>query len=319
MKVLHLCNTFFEQELKTNLLKPLEQHFRSHKVISQLQFLPLLYANPNDSIGVSDLPDELSDPRLVKLDEVGPTDKIETWGPSLSVARWAEERNIPYPLNWDLVREINSKAFSFTQSPKLLGAELLHSETELKSWIDRTPGPKVVKTCYGTAGRGHFHIGSKPLPNEFPLIGEPWVERTFDFSTQWNDGRLLGATPFENDSRGTYKRTFAGPGLFTTYQWALDQHLEIATPLVQQICKMGYRGNLGIDAFVYRSQNREHLHPVVEINARKTMSWVALQIQQNQHPDQILEFSFTKGGEGPLPQKILGKILPHQIVMKFCI
>src|SRR5690606_20489751 len=109
---------------------------------------------------------------------------------------------------WEVVQEINSKLFSFTHSPKLAFAKLIYNREELLDWVHSTPGPKVLKTLYGTAGRGHLHIKAnqtfvKQLYN-YPLIGEPWVERVFDFSTQWEDGKLLGTTLFENEANGTY-------------------------------------------------------------------------------------------------------------------
>lgn len=310
MKVLHICNTFFESEVEQNTFKPLQSRFQSHPIVLQLQFLPLLYASEDDAIGVTDLP-ENPDPRLFLLDSPPAAQRIETWGPSLSIDRWAQDHKIPYHLpDWSLVREINSKAFSFTHSPKLPGASLLHNREEVDQWIRLTPGPKVLKTCYGTAGQGHYHIGQGPLPTHYPLIGEPWVERLFDFSTQWDQGQLLGATPFLNDPNGTYKSTLVSP--FKSFSWALEKHLDIAQPLVQQIVNLGYSGNLGIDAFVYRFQNQTHLHPIVEINARKTMSWVALQVQKK-HPEKALEFSFAQNNSGLLPQKIREKSFKRQI------
>jgi hypothetical protein len=68
---------------------------------------------------------------------------------------------------------------------------------------------------------------------------------------------------------------------------------------------MGFFGNLGVDAFVYRHQGKLFVRSLVEINLRKTMSWVALCFQKNYFPDQAIRFSFEKGeNQGPLPQKL---------------
>lgn len=323
MSLIHVCNTFFERELETSSPsspssnRPLAEWMRSHAIILQLQFLPLLYASKDDRILVSDLPDN-PDPRLVLLDHfpLGQIpDQISDWGPSLAIQACSRcSYLIP---NWEAVRQINSKIFSFLESPRLPGAALLENEKEAAAWIEKTPGPKVLKTAFGTAGNGHFHIGHSSrlisfLETQFkqglPIIGEPWVDRLFDFSTQWKDGILLGATVFENESNGTYKGTIAGPveKIFGPYLWALEEHLAAAKPLIEKIKAKGFTGNLGVDAYVYKS-DKQRLQPIVEINGRKTMSWVALQIQQKKSPSNSLRLNFSRSNTGLLPSELTVK------------
>ncbi len=315
MSLLHICNTFFERELESpSLKKSLCEWMRSHPIVLQLQFLPLLYADPDDRILVSDLPPQ-PDPRLSLLggpDE--PLGAIADWGPSLAIESWAKGRKLPYTTpSWDTVRTVNSKLFSFLESPRLPHAALIKNEKEAEDWIEKTPGPKVLKTLFGTAGTGHFHIGRSENLRSFlaaqfnqalPVIAEPWVERLFDFSTQWKDGHLLGATVFENEPNGTYKGTLAGPPeqIFGSYLWALEEHLAIARPLIKKIQTKGFFGHLGIDAYVYKS-DKPRLQPIVEINGRKTMSWAAMQIQQKT-PDLPLRFHYSKSNSGLLPQEL---------------
>lgn len=319
MSPAHLCNTFFENELESQTKRPLAAWLRSHPVVQQLQFLPLLYAEEQDFILVSDLPEQ-PDPRLRLLDEAPEGIELETWGFSRAIADWAASRGISYEApDWELVRKVNSKIFSFCESPQLPGAALLHTAAEATAWIEKTPGPKVLKSPFGTAGAGHFHVGQgeglmKFLNRQFslklPVIGEPWVERRLDFSTQWKDGKLLGTTAFENDPEGTYRSTLAGVCAMSGFEWALEKHLEAAGPLVEKIFRMGYRGHLGVDAFVY-GENR--VHPVVEINGRKTMSWAALEIQRKKYADRTLRFTYGPGKEGGLPQSLGGKPFSRQI------
>lgn len=292
MSRLHICNTFFERELETSAKKSLFDWMHAHPPILQLQFLPLLYAAPDDQILVTALP-ENPDPRLCLTPQSLP---IEHWGPSLAIAAWAQKHRIPYTIpDWEIVRKINSKVFSFTESPKLPGAKLLNSQEEITEWIHTTPGEKILKTPFGTAGTGHLKPNVKRLYIT-PLIGEPWVERVLDFSTQWEKGQLIGVTVFENEPNGTYKGTYVGD----VESWALEEHLAAAGPLVRKIVDLGYSGNLGIDAFIYLWEGKKRVHPVVEINARKTMSWVALQM-----PSKSLYY--TKRSDGLLPSR-LGKV-----------
>jgi hypothetical protein len=313
MSQLHICNTFFERELETQQWKPLLAWLRSHPIILQLQFLPLLYAGPNDHILVSDLPDN-PDPRLCLTPPPHIT-HINHWGPSPAIATFAKAHNIPYDiLAPNLLCDINSKIFSFLHSPRLPHAALLQTPAEIAAWIEATPDPKVLKTPFGTAANGHFHIAKCKTQNAElkgtetvfgdtgsnvkrlyipPLIGEPWVHRLQDFSTQWYNGTLLDVTVFENESNGTYKGTFAG----TVEPWALDEHLAVAKPLVDKICQLGYTGHLGIDSFIYLWEGEKRIHPIVEINARKTMSWVALQMPKKQ-------LYYTQSTTGLLPGQL---------------
>ncbi len=294
---LHICNTFFEKELETRDKKPLAEWIRSHPVVMQLQFLPLLYAGPNDPILVSDLPRD-PDPRLC-LEPPPGTTHIEHWGPSEAIARWAKSHHIPYTIPpWNVVQKVNSKIFSFTESPPLPGAALLETGQEITQWIAKTPGPKVLKTPFGTAGRGHVLNPNVKRLYIGPLIGEPWVERLQDFSTQWKDGALLGVTVFENEPNGTYRGTFEA----SVETWALEEHLAVAKPLIEKIAKLGYSGYVGIDSFIYLWEGKKRVHPIVEINARKTMSWVALQM-----PQKRLYFTHIQDGLLPNQLSVRGK------------
>lgn len=270
---------------------------RSHPIVMQLQFLPILYAAPDDRILVSDLP-ENPDPRLCSIDNPPKGYSIDEWGPSIAIASWAKRNGIPYNFtNWEIVRKINSKIFSFEESPKLPGAKCLNTQEEIEDWLKTTRGPKVLKTPFGTAGSGHIklpQLDSTPrVPNRGPMVGEPWVERVLDFSTQWLDGKLLGTTLFENEASGAYKGTYVG----SVESWAFDEHLKVAGPLIEKIGKLGYSGHVGIDAFIYLWEGEKRVHPVVEINARKTMSWVALQTAEKR-------LYYTRRTTGLLPKKI---------------
>lgn len=300
MSRLHICNTFFEKELEMGGERPLEEWLRSHPIILQLQFMPLLYAAKEDVIAVSDLPVK-PDPRLCLLSEAPKGLPIEHWGPSRAIQAWAKERGLEYEIpDWARIQKINSKIFSFSESPKLPGAKILSSKEELEEWMQKTAGPKVLKTPFGTAGKGHRLIdGSSPVKFKGPVIAEPWVERVLDFSTQWKNKKLIGVTVFENEANGTYRRTINRE----VEKWALDEHLKVASALIE---KIGYLDHIGIDAFIYLCHGEKCVHPVVEINARKTMSWVALQT-----PNQCL--SYTQSETGALPSSLRDIHFPRNI------
>lgn len=51
------------------------------------------------------------------------------------------------------------------------------------------------------------------------------------------------------------------------------------------------------------------LHPIVEINLRKTMGWLALKLQKN--------LSYQKGGEGLLPSHLEKTTFPKQLKLLY--
>jgi hypothetical protein len=291
MPSLHICNTFFEQELEAAQMRPLKNWLCSNPQIEQLQSLPLLFAGPEDKVLVTHLP---TDARHCHIDKP-PNLPIVDWGASGAIAQYAKKHGLSYAHpNLDLVRQIQSKSFAFQCHP-LPGAALLYTPQEVSTWMEKTPGPKVLKRVLGFAGRGHFFSGNLDsfLAREFsqnrPVLGEPWLSRTLDFSSQWEVGetvQLIGVTQFEASQRGTYLATLP---VEERYRHFIDRHLEVAWPIVQKIQKMGFFGSLGIDAFVY---GNGQVHPIVEVNARKTMGRVALEIQKYRGP---VRMSFTRG------------------------
>jgi hypothetical protein len=307
MSFLHIVNTNFEAELAQEAAPPLIASIQSHPIFMQLQFLPMLYADPKDGIGVTHAPDpSFTRPQWHLLKERKlPYQSIESWGASRSIQAWAQRHEIPYEMPpWDVVKQVNSKAFSFSESPQLPDSALIETFDELEKWDRQTVGPKVLKTCFGVSGKGHLFLPSDHVKRfaekEFsagrPLIAEPWVERKLDFSTQWMIHRsrkieYLGATVCLSDGRGRYQANRVGDldFLFGKYLPLLDRHRQIAEPILEKMAALGYFGNVGIDAMIW---GQDRLHPVVEINARKTMGWVALEFSKRHFPKQTIALSY---------------------------
>ncbi len=328
MSKLHIANTFFEWELETSPKMSLREAFLQHPIFLQLQFLPVVYADPNDALLITDAPDpEYESPfrRFTLDDKTIPPNEVESWGPSQLIAEWAIKRRLKYTMpDWTLVKEVNSKRFSFENSPKLPGAVLLTEESQAKQWLTSNQGAKVLKTCFGVSGKGHLLIDHETdwdrirrflveeWRRELPIIAEPWVNRVLDFSTQWyiEDGRItyLGSTICKNDKRGQYQYNEVGPEkeLFSEHHSHLLEHQQNVQPLLTVIANKGFFGNLGIDAMLY-TVNQTLLQPVVEINARKTMGWAALMFQKRYHPKEKIRFSYTAADKGYLPNFLVLK------------
>lgn len=312
MKTLHIANVNFEWELETKSQLSLKEAFEIHPNFLQLQFIPFLYAPKGDGVVVTHRPPKgYLDDKAATLhtfdEQITGYEQIETWGWSEAISRWTD---LPYIVP-EKLRELASKVFAFTHSPHLPGAKLLHQMKEVEEWLQRGPYPKVLKTCYGFAGRGRYILESEAFFAKIKgrvaevfekghlLIGEPWVKREMDFSTQWMiDGQpiYLGSTLLENTESGAYQKTLVGREIPF-----LQDHLEFAKVPLKLISEAGYIGNVGIDAMVYEGK----LHPIVEINLRKTMGWLALKLQR--------DLSYGEAGEGLLPTHLEKITFPKQL------
>ena len=320
MPVLHIANTFFENELEEDLYT-LDQALHKNSVILQLQFLPLLYAEKEDGVLVTDYPEkeyieQLEKEGFTKLpcmcllkDVKFPFQKLESWGASNLIDAWGRVHHLTYEKPpWEVVKEVNSKAFSFTHAPKLPNAALLSNLEELEEWLSKPFSPKVLKSCYGVSGRGHFFSHDKSLKQfaekEFkkglPVIGEPWMTRILDFSTQWkiDEGSIsyLGLSICENNPRGMYRGNIVdnSSSLPEPFQPFFDEHLFVARKMLRKIAALKYFGNVGIDAFLFKNGEKIELHPITEINARKTMGWVLLKIREKYFQHGKIGYHFSK-------------------------
>lgn len=316
MSTLHIANCSFESELAGKI--------RTSPLLRQLEFLPFLYGAPNDGVLTSTPPPKEYLDHLQKLgishpQGKAPFDAVESWGFSLNVAAWARKHRCRYDMPpWDIVCEVNSKRFSYTHSSPLPHSTLLHHRKEAEDWLAKTPGKKVFKTCFGVSGTGHFFEDTDlfdALQKEWaqgrPVIAEPWVNRLYDFSTQWEifrSGALeyLGETLCVNTDKGSYAGTRVGN--FSIRH--LEEHKTAARAILLKMAALGYFGNVGIDAFVYEG---DILHPIVEINARKTLGWVALMLQKRHFPGKTFELSYVNADvPGLLPQ-----IYKRQLILNF--
>lgn len=230
--------------------------------------------------------------------------------------------------SWEIVKKVNSKLFTFEHAPKLPGSEVLHSEAEVLRWIELGENEKVVKTCFGLSSRGNFCINrdkgynckalSQFLSLEFSagrvVLGEPWMNRLLDFSTQWEiaqDGvKYLGATKLINHASGKYIGTLIDDEEEMERQLSpfLQEHLLVARELLQLVLAEGYLGYAGLDAMVYKSGfGSATLHPIVELNGRMTMGLAALLFRRRFFPKNRVLFSFEsnlKEGWSLLPESI---------------
>jgi hypothetical protein len=314
----HSANTNFEEELCGENTLSYETAIKKHPVYQQLQFLPLLYRDPEDIVIVSSLPPiEFSHPKIYTLsDALQEGLKLESWGYSASLSAFAKKKNLIYerPLE-TVVRNVHSKGFCQQLAPRHAQSCLLYNQAELENWIKEEPFPKVLKKTLSHGGRGHLlllsedHVdvgkissfATREWEEKRAVRAERWLDCIFEFSTQWHiqkDGSisLLGSTVFESSKTGSYMSTIVGEKeeIFREQLPFLEEHLHHAKPFLMKVVAEGYFGNIGLDALLYKNGGKTSLYPITEANARKTMSYAALLYQRRHSPKKTMRFSFVR-------------------------
>jgi uncharacterized ferritin-like protein (DUF455 family) len=173
----------------------------------------------------------------------------------------------------------------------------------------------VVKEALGLAGQGMMRLWEPEvlesqrrwmgnvLESGGRLVVEPWLEREIDFSVQLESEasglRLVGYTGLLNDPGGQFRANWATPhhdrrppaevvmALRALRDGARRLQAifeEVRIALQPELMAAGYRGPLGIDAFLYRNSAGDlRLKPVVEINPRYTMGRLTLELMTRVH------------------------------------
>ncbi len=321
----YLINTDFEETLSGDPVGLIHE---------QLQFLPLLYASPQDIVAVSYVPSSQemvsfarqpwrhgqSLPQLVLKEEEAPFYKkpLIYWGASQPLQDWARVRDMtvhfPDP---SLLTKVCSKAYSFRYTT-LSEAALLFSPEDLVRWDRAFSGKKVLKTCFGYSGKGHHLFETlSQTTREFcekewnalrPVVGEPWLQKTRDFSSQWTIHEhgawtLHGVTFFTTTKKGAYRSSYAIPdtAIPTELFSFVEEHLHYCQKVLRDLFQEGYFGPVGCDALLYRDTQGKHcLYPIVEINPRETLSKAALLMQQRFFSRMPLHlFSYPASVSGP--------------------
>ncbi len=336
---LFFINSFFEEEL-TNSASSIENYLCKHPVYLQLHYLSCIISDEEQVPLLAFAPEEgyldkmaeeglLCSSPVFLTDSLSGNNILSSWGASLLLADWAQAKRCSYPMpSFEVVKQVNGKDFSFESAPKLPGAELIESEKELLLWYQKTKGPRVVKTLYGSSGRGHcilykeneegvlYDFFRRHKPSSTAFLVEPWVERVLDFSSQWfltKDGKVIyfGVTVCRNSPRGIYRESLVGPEdlLFKGYEDFLSEHRAQAKKALMQMHEKGFFGPVGIDAMLYKDPNSKKilLHPIVEINARMTMGRVALKLYSKLKRQELVGFGYEpkkKEGKNLLPESV---------------
>jgi hypothetical protein len=223
------------------------------------------------------------------------------WTPS-AVAAGEKAGALVNALPFGVVARVNSKLWSHAleveSGTALPGAALARTLEELRESVARAcPAPNdkwVVKSPYGFAARGRV-LGRGPVLEEpqakwsrrriaegETLVFQPWLEvvREYGVAVEVSaDGsfELRGVSDLQTNGAGTG----TGYVLGRPPDSRRTDELERAARLVAaRLYEEGYSGPAGVDAL----EHAGGLHPLLEVNARYTMGFVALAVERELKP-----------------------------------
>lgn len=211
------------------------------------------------------------------------------------------------------------------------GAESVGAACESVKWDWGSPVAVAWKPDFAAAGRGFWLVeapegtdstgfdgGPKRVKRGDPGVIEPWVERVFDFSVQFEkskDGlRRLGFVRQCIGAGGRYTGTLWSPKFCRGLDSELARFLmTVALPrydedsdsafveeLDQWLEEAGYRGPVGVDSFVYRNREGNLEHRVVcEVNPRFTMGRLTLDLARQVSAGHCLKLSMGRKSDAP--------------------
>jgi len=183
----------------------------------------------------------------------------------------------------------------------------------------------ALKSPFAAAARGNRRWegelerawAAEVIERQGALVVEPWLDRVWDFSVQYEMGddglRHLDFIRLENNPRGQFRAVASGPRLtraldpdsakfihstvFPLYQG------ELATFLERSLRVVGFRGAVGVDAFVYRDlAGNLRFKPIVEINPRYTMGRIVHEIRKQVAPGCSVRLEMVKGAGSTEPE-----------------
>lgn len=198
----------------------------------------------------------------------------------------------------DLIKKVNSKIFSFNLEQEwgiaLKGSAVANNFDELKAIVATIcPNPDdkwVIKSPMGVAARERVLGRGASLNNaatiwverQFKrgeqLIFQPWLEVIREYGTTMYiqpDGKveIIGISDLQTNGAGTGVGYLLGRKVD---DGRLAELKQIAERTGKRLFQEGYTGPVGIDAL----EHSKGLHPLLEINARYTMGFVAVAVEK---------------------------------------
>jgi hypothetical protein len=224
------------------------------------------------------------------------------WTPSAVAAGARAGAAVVQAIPFPIVARVNSKLFSHALEVELgiaqPGAALASTFEELQERVARAcPEPNdkwVVKSPYGFAARDRV-LGRGPSLAEpqakwsrrrlalgETLIFQPWLEVIREYGVVMEispEGafEIHGISNLQTNGAGTGTGYILGRPPEPRRAGELER---IAGIIGERLFKEGYHGPVGIDAL----EHSRGFHPLLEINARYTMGFVAVAVERSLKP-----------------------------------
>ncbi|MDQ3684437.1 MAG: hypothetical protein M3430_02385 [Acidobacteriota bacterium] len=225
------------------------------------------------------------------------------WGWTKSAVALGEQVGaITEPLSLELVARVNSKLWSHQLEHELgvalPGAVVASMLTELNDAAARAcPKPDdkwVIKSPFGFAarervlGRGAIVAGPQAtwarrrLTMGETLIFQPWLDVIREYGIVMDvftngEVKIHGISDLQTNGAGTGTGYLLGRGVAPHRRIELERMARIVGARLRD---EGYVGPAGVDAL----EHRGGLHPLLEVNARYTMGFVALAVERALRP-----------------------------------
>jgi hypothetical protein len=246
---------------------------------------------------------------------------IDLWGISPQSIYFFEKLNVFHHLEWQIPQwkdEFRLLGSRFT-SRKILSSlidtipeiekEILphffSDLDEIEKQVIHSQTKQIIKSPYSSSGRGlvwlppgklaqsERQILSGMLKRQSQISMEKALDRQLDFSMHFEVNKagkaeFIGYSVFQTNSKGAFEKSFLANQKELekkiTFYIAPCLLLRVKiqlTQLIGDVFAPYYAGNIGVDMLVYSSGNQYNLHPCVEINMRKSMGFLAIQMFEN--------------------------------------
>jgi hypothetical protein len=273
----------------------------------------LWLANPGDGLLVQEpwpehlqLEAQTREVELVSLNRPNPQQNrlFSPWGwtPSAVAAGESTSALVKQVVHIETVARVNSKVWSHNLEQELgialPGAALVASFEELQEAVAiACPNPQdkwVIKSPFGFAARDRV-LGRGPSLDEpqakwsrrrlalgEALIFQPWLEVVREYGVVMEiqpDGstQMFGISDLQTNGAGTGTGYMLGRPPDPSRRKELEN---VAGVVCDRLFKEGYVGPVGIDAL----EHSGGFHPLLEINARYTMGFVAVTVERALKP-----------------------------------
>lgn len=209
---------------------------------------------------------------------------------------------------------------------------VLNNPTEVEKI--KFPGKYLLKNPYGMSGRGFklvTNLDEAKTVKTFPMVVEPFFDRIYDFSYYiYPDGQTIcyqNLVDAKFQYKGTFLTDYRKPTLenldfyseLDSSEWQkFSQQLSLIKEYYLSLATGNESFGFSIDSFVYQENGHYKIHPLSEVNFRRTMGRVAYDLAamyagKRSHVMFILEKGYKdRGGFAKLKERLSTIMLQPQ-------